>query len=513
MAVREWVNKHQSFTFFLALSIFFRLINFQNFLYFTWDQGRDAFALRSIMDGDLTLIGPTSGLPGFFLGPLWYYLGIPGFILFQGNPYGISIWYILISCLALPLFWHISHQLFADKRHALVASYLLSFMPGSISGSVMIWNPLLAIPLISASYVCLWKAQVGRIWLWLGFFLLALTLQAEFAYAIFFLIPLFFLIPWLRGKFSFTDFLGSALAVGITLVPQLLFELRNNWIMANSLFAALQDPTRTAPWHILITKRPLELFWTTATLFGGISTTPLLPFICSLLSLTLFGLYKIWLRRKNKDLQSRGWQLLALMTVIPYPFFSIWRGNYGNFFEYYLTPHFIFLAPLLLLGVLEFKKITLPQPLRIFSNRDWMLLIFGGIVFTNGLHLAQRMFPSENRAGLKSMETAVDQIYKWAEGDGYTQPVVKIFTPNIQTEHYDYLFHWKSRSEGKEVPVPDWSGQDQWYILIEPDKEDPKVRFLPWYENATKGGALWRKEQVGNMTLETWGSAPKSGTH
>jgi len=48
------------------LAVFVRFYNYPNFLYFINDQGRDALKLQSIVSGDLTLIGPTSGLAGFF---------------------------------------------------------------------------------------------------------------------------------------------------------------------------------------------------------------------------------------------------------------------------------------------------------------------------------------------------------------------------------------------------------------------------------------------------------------
>ncbi len=73
------------------MAVFVCFYNYPNFLYFINDQGRDALKLQSIVSGDLTLIGPTSGLAGFFLGPLWYYVGVQGYILSKANPYGISL--------------------------------------------------------------------------------------------------------------------------------------------------------------------------------------------------------------------------------------------------------------------------------------------------------------------------------------------------------------------------------------------------------------------------------------
>lgn len=76
MMVRK-IKQHWVFLSFLALSLVVRLVDIKNVLFFTWDNGRDFFAIQKIAQGDITLIGPTTGLQGWFLGPFWYYLRIP----------------------------------------------------------------------------------------------------------------------------------------------------------------------------------------------------------------------------------------------------------------------------------------------------------------------------------------------------------------------------------------------------------------------------------------------------
>ncbi|HZZ98991.1 MAG TPA: hypothetical protein VFG51_03595, partial [Candidatus Saccharimonadia bacterium] len=84
--VRAFLFSNRYFLIFLAVGLFFRFWNIYQRLYFIWDQGRDAWMLQRLAHGELTLIGPTSGVPGFFLGPLWYYIGLPGYFLGGGNP-------------------------------------------------------------------------------------------------------------------------------------------------------------------------------------------------------------------------------------------------------------------------------------------------------------------------------------------------------------------------------------------------------------------------------------------
>ena len=59
---------------------------------FTYDVGRDMLALWDITHlVDLPFIGPTTGLPGAFYGPWWYYLLSPFFALFGGDPSGVAL--------------------------------------------------------------------------------------------------------------------------------------------------------------------------------------------------------------------------------------------------------------------------------------------------------------------------------------------------------------------------------------------------------------------------------------
>src|SRR5258708_2625696 len=89
-----------------------RLWNIQNSLYFIYDQGRDAVKLAELLRGQITLIGPTTGISGLFLGPLWYYINVPGFLLTHGNPMGLAIWAIFLSALVLPFVWWLGEKFF-----------------------------------------------------------------------------------------------------------------------------------------------------------------------------------------------------------------------------------------------------------------------------------------------------------------------------------------------------------------------------------------------------------------
>jgi len=246
--------------------LFLRLWNLPGFLYFIYDQGRDAVKLAEMAHGSfVTLVGPTTGIAGLFLGPLWYYVGLPGFFLSGGSPIGLSAWFILISALAFPLFWWLCDVLFWRKDKELSATVhereisrlmgavclaLFIILPGSIISSTTIWNPIMAAPLMLGALYAFWRvrgAEQKWTWLSLGFLCAGLTLQSEFAYAVFFLPILVISVPWTTGRKKWQDFVVAFLTLGITLLPQLIFELRHNFIMTTSVLHAVGDTPKALP--------------------------------------------------------------------------------------------------------------------------------------------------------------------------------------------------------------------------------------------------------------------------
>jgi len=495
----QLIKKNKLFLIYLFLAVAARFVNLHNNLFFTWDQGRDAWKFAEIVSGNLTLIGPTSGIQGFFLGPLWFYLGTPGYVLGQGNPYVISYWLIALSCLALPIFWYLSFLLFPNKnqkKYALLTTFLLAFAPGSIQGSTFVWNPMISLPLVSLAVVMTIKARQSRWFLGLAFFFWALVLQSEFAYAIFFVVSLFLLIPWIRRKFDWKDFLVSFLAIVITGVPQLLFELKNNWLLTKSLLTSMGSQQGKVPFVYIFSHRPKELLWVTyELLFRSIPEARV--FMLLLIPLLLWAVVKIF---KSQDYK---WQVMALFGLIPYVFYMFWRGNYGNFFDYYVTPHFILLVPLIVYALAKLmERKDKHQELRLILGG----LVIGWLVMSSVNLLALRINKRSNGASMKTMENAVGLLFTWQQRDGFSsQSAFQIFTPNSQTEHYDFMMHYLAKKKG--LAVPSTVKNDElmvWYVLIEPDREVPEKRFAPWYQKVAQKGMRVRSIKVGDLIVETW---------
>ncbi len=492
---------------FLIIGCAVRFFNLPESLYFTYDQGRDAYAIQRIVRGDLTLIGPTTGLEGFFTGPAWYYAGVPGYILGAGNPYIISAWYVALAALALPFYWLCAHRLFPkSETTAQICAYALALVPGSITASLMIWNPLLTLPLVAISLWLLIGKQADENWIGqvLAFFLLGLGLHAEFASIAFILAPLFLLKAWQWGRARWFTTMGAAVAVGLTLLPQFLFDLRHNWLLTNSLWKALSQPSiEPQPWLEHLPNRIGQMWQATAAILTGDSWASQSA-LAVLFIFFILGAAHIWCNRRTTE--GRGWYLLLFLALVPYPLYLFWRGNHGYFWDHYLTSQFLFLVPVIVLGAQRSWASLRAMP----TLRVALVAVGVGWSVLAGNHLWHRVVSPNNQAGLAVMDQAVQLALKTngknlLVGDSHRQELaVLVYTPNVYTDHYRYLLEWRARTMNLRVPLATRELNTQkWVTIIEPDYQIPE-RVQPWYYEATKMGKLNTSQKVGHLQVETW---------
>lgn len=475
-------------------------VNFRQLLYFTWDQGRDYFAIKNIVSGDHTLIGPTTGLHGFFLGPFWFYLGVPGYLLGRGSPLILSGWYVFMASLAIPVVYFFSKKLSQGNQidHLLLYG-LMALSPSSINGITKIWNPMIGITLMGLFFYVLLDLKKRPIWQILtAFFLLGLSLQAEFAYAVFF-VPLGLLMVWKeshneKGK----RLLASLVGLGATLLPQILFELRNGLVMSKTLYNHIFHADDIT-WIALWLKRPIDLITSTKSLLVG-NNVAFLDWGFFLILMLMFGVgvYSV-LKNDKKDSFRRP---IVYFALFPYFMYMFWKGNYGNFFDYYLTAHYLVIIPVFFWGI----KTVIDWKISVSKDRNkfLVLMVCFLVCFPLLRIINYRVFDHENNAGYVKMNEAVAQIYSWIQEDAQNPGVVKIFTPNTNTEHYDALF--LSQSREKNLPLPLTVASDdttKWYSLIEPDHQLTN-RLPRWRQKHTDQGVLVRSTNVGVLIVETW---------
>lgn len=159
-------SKNRWLSIFLVLGIllvaaFLRLYKIGDYLTFLGDEGRDVLVVYNILHGKLTLLGPTSSVGGFFLGPIYYYLMAPFLWLFNYDPVGPAVMVGLFGVITVFLVYKIGNEFFG-KAAGIVAAILYAISPLVIAYSRSSWNPnLMPITSLLCLYI-LYKAIVTK---------------------------------------------------------------------------------------------------------------------------------------------------------------------------------------------------------------------------------------------------------------------------------------------------------------------------------------------------------------
>ncbi|MGB9598860.1 MAG: hypothetical protein ACPLZH_03400, partial [Minisyncoccales bacterium] len=229
-------KKFLVFIFVFGLFLFFRFYQIEKRLPFGWDQERDAFAVKKILEGNLTLIGPrVVGEGGFFLPPFFFYFLSPFYFIFKGNPF-----YSLISFLSLYLIsFFLASYLTLSKVFGKKVAYLFlviwSFLPVAILIDRIVWNPLL-VPLFFVVIVFIFYKYLQSenilffVALSLVYFLgISFHIQVAF-YLPFLLLALFFVGD---KKLVFKKILIIFVSSILVFLPLIIFDIRHNFLNLN----------------------------------------------------------------------------------------------------------------------------------------------------------------------------------------------------------------------------------------------------------------------------------------
>ncbi|MEO8581042.1 MAG: glycosyltransferase family 39 protein [Patescibacteria group bacterium] len=212
----------------LILGIFVRVWQIETKMIFFADAGRDMLAAVEMnRSGQIPLLGIPSSEPRFKQGPLFVWF--EALVFKVGGPNPIVIGY-LVAFLnsAVLLFCFVLLKKNVNITTALITTLLLATSPLAVAHSRM---PYHITPIISCLLLYLWNIQrliekkpYAIFYTTLSF---ALLFQFELA-----LVPLFLLVPitiWKTKNYSKVMILESAAGLTIGLLPQIIFDITNQF--------------------------------------------------------------------------------------------------------------------------------------------------------------------------------------------------------------------------------------------------------------------------------------------
>ncbi|OGH24754.1 MAG: hypothetical protein A3B47_00460 [Candidatus Levybacteria bacterium RIFCSPLOWO2_01_FULL_39_24] len=461
---------------------------FTNSFAFTYDVGRDMLAVSDIVHlGKILLIGQTTGLPGLFYGPWWYYILIPPFVLASGDPAGVALFIALSGAVTVLLGFKLGKGIGGTVLGLVFASFL-SFSPVMVGLTSQIWNPNL-IPLFIIIFMyCLHrifvflekKKGIGVAYLLFLGLLLGLILDLEVVFGLLFLVgAIISIILFLGKRIKLKDYLFIILGFFIIMFPRIVFELRHNFLMTNALMSFVGNTLSSsngsqssfAPVNSFIR---LYGLWTDTISMGNVFWGFVLLFLLA------FGLISL---HKKMEKEKKFFLLINLIILTT---FLIGL----SFFPGAIWSHYIVGIPVLYIFILS---IAVSKLLHLKKTRFIIVLAFVILLasYVNPIRIIseyQKPLWEGDASVYRNQLVIVDYIYKEAQGKEFKYVV---YTPPVHDYTYKYLFKWYGLNKYNYLPS---SNSRLAYFILEPDLQYPS-RLTDWLRLREKDGRIIKAEK------------------
>lgn len=477
--------------FILVVAFFLRVYRLHELIGFYYDQGRDAMVIWKLWhEGKLFLIGPVTGLAGIFLGPLYYYLIAPFYLIGGGSPVVPTIFLAALSTLAIFMLYFLGWK-FHSRAAGVFAVVIGAFSYYLVLASRWLSNPT---PLLLISMLLLWSmweiARGGRKMWWVAAaFLIGLSLQFEAASAVFFIPMMLVFMVWQRKRLPGRKTLAIAFgAFFLTTTPQIAFNFRHDNILFQGFYRILveEESFRASFWEVLALRK---------TLYWNVFYTKILPgwpvFAAIFTFISAGALFVNW-KRISKNV---GLPVLFLFVTTPIIGLLLFQGNFGNVWDYYLTGVYLPLVLLFGIGLGEVWKTK--------RGAGVVILFFSLFFIVNGVLLRNYL-----RAGVDGPThiTLGNQLQavNWILDDVQDKEFnVDVYVPPVIPHAYDYLFLWQATEKcgqelcgmklEKQVPLL--------YTLYEVDPPHPE-RLEAWLARQEGIGVVEESVKFGGITVE-----------
>jgi len=300
----------------VSLALFFKLYRLSDLMPFGWDQERDANVIwEMVKNHKFTLIGPrVVGPTGFYLGPLWYYLLAPFYLMNSLEPTGAGVMLAVTNAVTGVVLFE-----YLKKHTTKIISFVLTIVYVSLDDRT-VYNPIL-VPLIVLTFLFLIEKmwQKPKIYIPLLWLLFGLSLQIHFI-LIFLLFPLVY-ENWrfvLRHKKKYSKtYLISFLLFLLTFSALILFDLRHDFINTHAFIKFFFDRSEAVSSlaNPMIRMQTLLVDATAGygALIPELQKSRGIIFGLMLVSISLTG---IWLHTEKRVTK------VALLTLIIFPLIS-----------------------------------------------------------------------------------------------------------------------------------------------------------------------------------------------
>lgn len=404
---------------------------------FTMDQGRDMVDMRNMyVTMTPRLVGPTTSINGVMLGPFWYYFNFVPFVVSHGNPSAVVYWQIIWYQIGVIFLWWVLKK--KSFTLAAIISVVLMLTPTSFNSARYFWNansmPIFTIFYFATFYQVLFIPRLTN-FLILGL-LSGLGMQIEAAFGVI-LFP-FALVYLLAKKTKFQKVLYLCLGFGLTLIPQIAFELKHRFIMTKVLLGEFTGTKTQMLGDKLVFSERLAQRWDHfhSLLLHSNHLPPNYLIVIYSLSLLVLVWYLVSTQKQKTA------QTLKEVWVLPI-YFVIFAGLFYLKFSQSLKIWYT-LGLSVPLAIYFGSMLTYlwenPNVLsKLVCGYVLYLTVFYGLKSQLDYTRYVASKPSDDRSNLSNEIRAIDWVYKKAEGKGFK---LYSYLPSVYDFPYNYIVWW-----------------------------------------------------------------------
>lgn len=459
----------------------------------TFDQGRDLLAASSIVDGHLTLIGPTTGLAGVFHGPLWYWLLAVFSFLGRGDPkFILGLIILLYATTQFWLYWTVKK--YYGFWLAVIILGLVSFSPFFVANVGQLWSPNLVVLATMIAAVALIEIATGKKWYWLLGLALGVNIQFEAAGGTFLAIATILALVLVKPTaVKLKDYLTLFGGFVLTLLPQILFEARHGFLMTKHVINYLGERPADliAEYGFKTVEYKTGLFFDNFhKLFFDENVTLNLAFIFLLFVFAL----KTFVGNRTTKKTIKISEKLILIWGVEIIFF-MWLAV--NFYTDVVWNHFLFPISVFYMITISFLLFNF---YKVFPKASLMLILFTflGILIPFLKDLKADGEYIGDHSVFRNKLKIIDEVYNDA---GELPFNVVVYEPTTFSYGWDYLFNWYGHKTYGKLPVGNDLKQKIVYFIIEPDSI--AGRRNEWVrQRIGEGEVVWSKEYWSDNGVE-----------
>jgi len=460
---------------------------------FNYDQGRDFLAVSKIIwEKDLVLIGQTTGLPGIFYGPWWYYFLAPVVFVSGGDPQKVAIFFAVLAIFSVVFLYLLLKTLTKNTLLSLILATIAAFSNLWMFGSPHIWNPSLTPIFFMISIFALHKIASGASPFYFLIYGLSIFLAIDTTASFGALLFIFFIIsPVLFKKLLFKkQFLFAVLGAFIILFPRILFDLRNNFLITKSVITYFANPKVYGDKLPVFERFVSRLEQMLRILAEGFTDGNVFLMIL-LIAFAVFVLMMVF--TKNKKLFSgikRDQVLIYLVALFlaTIAFFTLFPDRVWGYYLVVLPTFFIIILAKIFTYGYELKNLKFPTLA--------VLLALVVLNFRTDLLPPYQVKWQGDGATYINEKKVMDYI---ASNNPHDFSFYA-YTPAIFDYPFDYLILWYSKRGLIEAPQ---ANQQIIYLVIR-EASTRKYHTSGWYGDKTrdKTEVVDKKEFPGDLLVE-----------